>query len=263
MAPATLGHPSYCGRQAFAGCDTSLFDKYSYWCDLVYEASGSGEHKMPETRTRSRTTASCLGSPTSKSRPQTNATCRPKSISTSTGYGCADNDLVCAISESRGISPSVGLAFVNLTTCEAVLCQFVDTQTFARTCHKIKVFDPSEIVYATTVADSKLVSIITENLNVQENGIDMNAIDRRYWSESAGLNYVERLALPSDLEALKLSLTGNFFAICCFSAVRAMCACKDLLTHTGAKTSRPGARSDFCSTHLACQVRVFRGCYDD
>lgn len=151
-------------------------------------------------------------------RPRTSKS-RPKTGAPSTSYGYLENDIICAISEARGITPSVGLAFVNLSTCEAVLCQFADTQTFARTCHKIKVFSPTEIIFATTATDSKLLSIIRENLEVEKNGTEMTAIDRRYWSENVGHEYLQRLALPEDLEALKLSLTGNYFAVCCFAAV--------------------------------------------
>lgn len=153
---------------------------------------------------------------TSTSRPQTSRS-RPKTAATSTGYG--DNEIICAISESRGVSPTVGLSFVNISTSEAVLCQFTDTQTYARICHKIKVFAPTEILFMSTAAESKLVSIITENLDVEKFGIMMTNIDRKYWSESSGFDYVQYLAFPDDLESLKLSVAGNYFAICCFSAV--------------------------------------------
>ncbi len=130
-----------------------------------------------------------------------------------------DQDIVCAITESRGISPTVGLAFVNLSTSEAVLCQICDSQTYVRTCHKLKVFNPSEILYMTTAADTKLLSIVRENLEVDEYGIEMQSIDRRYWSEISGHEYVQHLAFPDDLEFLRVSTGGNYFAVCCFAAV--------------------------------------------
>src|SRR3954453_18302320 len=63
---------------------------------------------------------------------------RPRTAATTTGLG--EDEVICAISESRGMSPTIGISFVNLSTSEAVLCQFTDTQTYARTCHKIGVF---------------------------------------------------------------------------------------------------------------------------
>lgn len=130
-----------------------------------------------------------------------------------------DQDIICAISESRGISPTIGLAFVNLSTSEAVLCQICDSQTYVRTCHKLKVFNPSEILFMNTAADTKLLSVIQENLEVDRLGIYMQSIDRRYWSETSGHEYVQQLAFPDDLESLRVSMGGNYFAVCCFAAV--------------------------------------------
>lgn len=108
---------------------------------------------------------------------------------------------------------------MNLTTCETVLCQFTDTQTFARACHKLKVFNPSEVIFASNAQASKLIAIVQENLDVANSGIFMTSIDRKYWSEQSGYEYLSRLAIPDDLEALRLCLSGNYFAVCCFAAV--------------------------------------------
>ena len=143
---------------------------------------------------------------------------RPRTAATSSAF--VDNEVICAVTESRGISPTVGLSFVNLSTSEAVLCQFPDTQTYARTCHKLKVFNPSIILYASNTQDSKLVSIIIENFDVSKNETQITEMDRRYWSEDNGHEYLQRLAFPDDLETLRISMGGNFFASCCFGAVR-------------------------------------------
>jgi DNA mismatch repair protein MSH4 len=139
-----------------------------------------------------------------------------------TTFGVGENEIICAISESRGISPTIGLSFVNISTSEAVLCQFTDTQTYARTCHKIKVFWPSEIIYMKTAVDSKLLSIIREILEVDKYDILMMDIDRQYWSDGTGHEYVQQLAFPDDLESLKVAIGGNYFAACCFAAVGVM-----------------------------------------
>lgn len=150
------------------------------------------------------------------SRPYTGRS-RPRTGATSIGY--SDNEIICAITESRGVSPAIGLSFVNLTTTEAVLCQFADTQTYARTCHKIKVLKPSEIIYMNTAEESKLLSVMRENLDIERDGMMLTKIDRRYWSDGVGFEYVQHLAIPDDLESLKLIISGNYFATCCFGAV--------------------------------------------
>jgi DNA mismatch repair protein MSH4 len=73
-----------------------------------------------------------------------------------------------------------------------------------------------------TAADSKLLSIIRENLEVDKYDTLMTDIDRRYWSDSSGHEYVQQLAFPDDLESLKVTIGGNYFAACCFAAVSVM-----------------------------------------
>ncbi len=169
------------------------------------------------TFTTGSTSAAAARPTTTTSRPQTGSRSRPRTAGTSTGY--CDDAIICAISESRGISPTIGLSFVNISTSEAVLYQFTDTQTYARTYHKIKVFALSQFLYMSTADISKLISIVKENLEVERADIAMTSIDRKYWSELSGHEYVQYLAFPDDLESLKLSIAGNYFATCCFSAV--------------------------------------------
>ena len=144
---------------------------------------------------------------------------RPRTATSTTGG--RDQQIICAISESRGLSPIVGLAFVNLSTTEAVLCQISDNQTYVRTIHKLSIFEPTEILVMNTAAQpaSNLFSLIAHHLN----GIArISVIDRKFWAETTGLDYIHRLAFKQDIESLKVSLEGNYYATCCFAAV---CCC--------------------------------------
>jgi len=139
-------------------------------------------------------------------------TARPATTATS----IASQDIICAISESRGVSSTVGLAFVNLSTAETVLCQICDSQTYAKTVTKIAVFEPTEILFMSSARESKLFYIIQENIP----DTAYTFLDRRYWSEKAGHEHVDRLAFPQDVETIKITLGGNYFASCCLAAVR-------------------------------------------
>lgn len=110
----------------------------------------------------------------------------------------------------------MGLAFVNLVTAEVVLCQICDSQTYVQTVTKIGVFEPSEILFMSTAKESKLRYIIEENLSEPI----LTFVDRRYWSDKAGHEYLDRLAFPDEVDSLKVTLGGNYFAACCFAAVR-------------------------------------------
>ena len=160
----------------------------------------------------------------STGRPRTRAR-----TAASTMGGNRDQQIICAISESRGISPVVGLAFVNLSTAEAVLCQISDTQTFPRTVHKLWVFEPTEILFMTTAAQpkSKLYSIVETNLPQ----LRITVIDRKYWSETAGVEYIQKLAFKQDVEAIKVSVGGNFYATCCIAAVCLICLFFSLMSN--------------------------------
>ncbi|KAJ5280597.1 hypothetical protein N7478_005969 [Penicillium angulare] len=150
-----------------------------------------------------------LTSLTTTSRPR--GAVKPAATATSV----AAQDIVCAVSESRGISTTVGLAFINLATAEVVLCQMCDSPTYVKAVTKIGVFEPNEILFMNTAPDSKLRFIIQENLPDPI----FTFLDRRYWSDKAGHEYLDRLAFPDEADSLKVTLGGNYFAACCFAAV--------------------------------------------
>ena len=139
-------------------------------------------------------------------------TARPTTTTTSV----AAQDIICAVSESRGVSSIVGLAFVNLVTAEAVLCQICDSQTYIKTVTKLGVFEPSEILFMNTAKELKLRYIIQENLPDPT----LTFLDRRCWSDKTAHEYIGRLAFPEEADSLKLILDGHYFAACSFAAVR-------------------------------------------
>ena len=174
---------------------------------------------MSSSRTQSRSGSTSYGYTTlSRSRTGRPRTARPRT-GLSTLAGVESQKIICAVSESRGVSPTVGLAFVNLDTCESVLCQINDSQTYVRTVQKIAIFGPSELLIVQTAAQpkSKLYSIIEEAL--EELDCTLMLINRRYFAESAGFSYIQDLAFEEDAEATKSALTGKFYAVCCFAAV--------------------------------------------
>ncbi|KAK3677810.1 MutS protein msh4 [Recurvomyces mirabilis] len=166
---------------------------------------------------------------TTDSRPRTGyhstarpTTGRPSTARPRTGVatlGAENQEIVCAVSESRGISPTVGLAFINLDTGEAVLSQVSDSQTYVRTVHKLMVFNPSNILIVSTASNpkSKLFSIIEDSLG--DIGSNLTLLDRRYWAETTGLEYLQQLPFSEDVEALKTAVSGNYYAVCCLAAV--------------------------------------------
>jgi len=162
---------------------------------------------------------------TSRSRTASRPRTRPRTATSTAGGG--DQQIICSISESRGLSPIVGLAFVNLSTTEAVLCQISDNQTYVQTIHKLSIFEPTEILFMNTAAQcvSNLHSLVDHHLRYTTR---ISVIDRKFWAETTGLDYIQRLAFKQDIEALKVSLEGNYYATCCFAAVCCLVATSTL-----------------------------------
>ena len=132
--------------------------------------------------------------------------------------GVESQQVICAVSESRGIAPTVGLAFVNLDTGEAVLSQIPDSQSYVRTLHKLAVFSPSKILILDTAAKtmSKLFCLIEENLDDLNSNLIL--LDRRYWAETTGIEFIEQFGFIQDVDSIKMSVHGNYFSVCCFAA---------------------------------------------
>jgi DNA mismatch repair protein MSH4 len=164
--------------------------------------------------------ATSTSHPTYGHRP---STARPstgrRSRAGSTIGGGESQQIICAISEGRGVSPTVGMAFVNTSTAEAVLSQICDNQFYARTLNKLQIFEPSVILIVSTSGPPKPKSNMYQIVEDNILGATIVTVDRRYWSESAGLEYIQKLAFIEDVEAIKVAIGGNYFATCCFSAV--------------------------------------------
>ncbi|PBP25854.1 DNA mismatch repair protein Msh4, partial [Diplocarpon rosae] len=175
------------------------------------------------------TSTTPYGARPSTVRPNSTFSSRPGTARPSSGrrsrsragsiIGGESQHIICALSEARGVSPTVGLAFVNVSTGEAVLSQICDNQFYARTINKLHVFDPTDILIVSTSGPpnpkSKMYSVVEENTM----GSNIISVDRKYWSESAGLEYIHHLAFAEDVEAIKVAIGGNYFATCCFAAV--------------------------------------------
>ncbi|KAF4155166.1 hypothetical protein CNMCM6936_005508 [Aspergillus lentulus] len=146
----------------------------------------------PLSRVSSSGEASSFAALTSRQDSDRPRTARPATTATS----IASQDIICAITET-------------------VLCQICDSQTYAKTVTKIAVFEPTEILFMSSAKETKLFYIIRENIPETT----YTFLDRRYWSEKVGHEYLDRLAFPQDVETIKITLGGNYFASCCLAAV--------------------------------------------
>ncbi|KAG5658576.1 hypothetical protein KAF25_010757 [Fusarium avenaceum] len=153
------------------------------------------------------------------SRPGTASGRKSRNGTASSILGLSEtHSIVCAVSEARGVSPAVGVAFVNVSIGEVIISQICDNQSYVKTIHKIQLSAPSRILFMSTACPpnnpSTLFSLV-QNL-IPEAQID--ALERSAWSETEGLEYIHNLAFKDDIEPLKVATKGKFYAISSFAA---------------------------------------------
>lgn len=151
--------------------------------------------------------------------PALSTTAGRKSQNASSIGGSEGHEILCAISEARGVTPSVGVAFVNISTGEANLTQICDTQFYVKTLHQVMVYNPCRILLVSTSFPPNPLSTLNSMLAQTYQHIDRVPLDRKYWSEQHGLEYLQTLAFRDEVEAIKVAIEGNFYATCAFSAV--------------------------------------------
>ncbi|KAI0183082.1 muts domain V-domain-containing protein [Xylaria flabelliformis] len=227
-----MSHPSAMpasSRPRQSTSSTSQASRRQPVCYISSDSSSPSARPLPAPRRPSTSVSqdsysySTSRSITSSSRPsvqrrQASTASGRKSRTTSSIWGSDSHVIICAVTEARGVTPSVGLSFVNITTNEAILSQICDTQFYVKTIHKIQMYEPSTILMVNTALPpspkSNLVSIIEAELP----GTTIEPLDRKYWSEHAGLEFIQSLAFRDDLEAIKVAIGGNFYATCSFAA---------------------------------------------
>lgn len=213
--------------------------------------TGSRNKRSRSTSTSYTTTGTSYPSTTSNSRSKRVATPAHSTVSgrksrcASSIGGSENHEIICAVSEARGVTPSVGIVFVNVSTGEANLSQICDTQFYIKTLHQITVYDPSRILLVSTTFPPNPTSTLYNMILETFPGTPIVSLDRKYWSEQAGLEYLQTLAFRDDVEAIKVAIEGNFYATCALSAV----------CHTLSYINR--TETDLCSGYEIPGLRVF------
>lgn len=181
--------------------------------------TGSSFYLATDTGTSYRSSTSNSVRRRTTATPALSTTSGRKSRCASSIGGSENHEIICAVSEARGVTPSVGIAFVNVSTGEANLTQICDTQFYVKTLHQVMVYNPYLILLVSTSFPPNPVSTLNSMLLQTYQHIPRIPLDRRYWSEEQGLEYLQTLAFRDEVEAIKVAIEGNFYATCAFSAV--------------------------------------------
>ncbi|XP_053538579.1 mutS protein homolog 4 isoform X2 [Ictalurus punctatus] len=138
--------------------------------------------------------------------------------SSSSASVCHAASVIVAVVEGRGLARGeIGMASINTRSPELVLSQFADTGTYAKVITKLHILLPFEILMPDTASEkgqgTKLYNLITENFP----SVAFSAIQRKYFNERKGLEYIQQLCAPEfntvlmdvQTKSLKVSFTGS------------------------------------------------------
>lgn len=168
--------------------------------------------------TRPNTAYSTVSSTTARRRAAPGRKARTGTASSILGLG-EQHNVVCALAEARGVTPSVGVSLINVSLGEVILSQICDNQSYVKTIHKMQMASPSRILFMNTACPPVKASVLFSLVEELIPEAIVDSFDRSAWSENAGLDFIHTLAFPSDLEPIKVALQGKFYAVCCFAAV--------------------------------------------
>ncbi|XP_041828884.1 mutS protein homolog 4 isoform X2 [Melanotaenia boesemani] len=143
----------------------------------------------------------------------------PAGASCSSTSTISGRSVIVAVVEGRGLARGeIGMASLDLKCPELVLSQFADTGTYAKVITKIHILVPVEILMPDTASEkgkgTKLFKLITENFP----GVAFTAIQRKYFNERKGLEYIQQLCAP-EFGTVLMEVQAKYYCLAAAAAL--------------------------------------------
>ncbi|MEQ2307666.1 MutS protein msh4 [Ameca splendens] len=223
------------GTTASSFCPASVSSALSYQSSYVHTPSSShapcqpGMTSAAETQHDAATTMTGLvsssdscsvrypgGTPRFRRTPGSAGPTGTTGSSVSTIAGAS---VIVAVVEGRGLARGeIGMASVDLKCPELVLSQFADTGTYAKVITRIHILMPVEILMPDTSSEkgkgTKLFKLITENFP----GVTLTAIQRKYYNEKKGLEYIQQLCAP-EFNTVLMEVQAKYYCLATAAAL--------------------------------------------
>ncbi|KAH9939032.1 muts domain V-domain-containing protein [Epithele typhae] len=174
--------------------------------------------------TSSRPTTSVSRPRTPRSRPNT---ARPLTATSSRH----ESSHIIAVIEGRGVAREVGIACLDKDTGRVNLVQLADCPTYVKTLHQMHLHYPSIVLVPDTfvsLSDShaasgkkpQTTSLLVQYIMDEFEGVSIEPVMRKYWSDNAGLDFVNQLMVEDDERAATLVAVSNkYYALSAASAL--------------------------------------------
>ena len=118
----------------------------------------------------------------------------------------------------------VGFAVFNMRTNSIFLTQYNEGSSYINTCNMLKVYEPSEVLFPKSLFDSKLASIVKQEL--ESNADNQNSaakakvtfIARKLFNENKGVEIIDTLMMD-DNASIKSDTIAKYLSVSSLSAV--------------------------------------------
>ncbi|KAM4724327.1 mutS protein homolog 4 [Anableps anableps] len=211
-----------CGRSglkeatASSCCPASLSSAQSYRSSDVRTPSSSHAPSQPGMASDSCSVRFPGGTPRCRRTPGSTGPTGTSGSSVSTISGAS---VIVAVVEGRGLARGeIGMASIDLKCPELVLSQFADTGTYAKVITRIHILMPVEILMPDTASEkgkgTKLFKLITENFP----GVNLTAIQRKYYNEKKGLEYIQQLCAP-EFGTVLMEVQAKYYCLATAAAL--------------------------------------------
>ncbi|KAK3538258.1 hypothetical protein QTP70_033065, partial [Hemibagrus guttatus] len=143
--------------------------------------------------------------------------------SSSSASVCHAASVMVAVVEGRGLARGeIGMASINTRSPELILSQFADTGTYTKVITKLHILVPLEILMLDTASEkgqgTKLYNLIMENFS----SVAFTAIQRKYFNERKGLEYIQQLCAP-EFNTVLMDVQTKYYCLAAAAAVLKYC----------------------------------------
>ncbi|GAB6032154.1 MutS protein msh4 [Chamberlinius hualienensis] len=127
--------------------------------------------------------------------------------------------IVIALAEGRGHARGeMGLASLDLRNPELTLSQFPDSHTYFKTLNRLHLLQPLEVIVPNTAFDSGSMNVILKLIKDNFPKTATVSVQRRYFNETKGLEYIKRLCMP-ECKSTEMIVADKYYALAAAAAL--------------------------------------------
>ena len=142
----------------------------------------------------------------------------PFSFSSATPADCATAYIV-ALVEGRGIARGeIGMASIDLKSPMLVLSQFPDSPTYVKVMTKLHILNPIEIIMPNTACENGNMTKLYKLISAQYQNTNIATVQRKYFNETKGLQYIKRLCLP-EFNTVEMEVASKYYCLATAAAL--------------------------------------------